>query len=254
MGVSGVSCRVQKRASGQMEITTNPSPRSPRDDCLPCLGREGQLPRCQLCVRAAGAPISLGHDRRGVGVVGAAGAGGNGRVAARPGRTADGAPVTGRGGRDRLPGPVRGGVARVAGGFPALAGGVRVLPTVGRAGVAAAVGRRATGAAADGRGPGRTADRGSDRFPVGQGRGHGRGRHQRIRRRKEDQGPQAARRGGQQWVAAGRFGHRGECARPRRRSPAGGAAAGTVLHDHAGVGRRRVRRAAGRLGLRPCWP
>ena len=37
MGVSGVSCRVQKRASGQMEITTNPTPQKPSDDCLPCL-------------------------------------------------------------------------------------------------------------------------------------------------------------------------------------------------------------------------
>ena len=42
-----------------------------------------------------------------------------------------------------------------------------------------------------------------DRLPVGQGRGHGRGRDQRIRRREEDQGPQAAHRGGQhRWLLA----------------------------------------------------
>ena len=121
------------------------------------------------------------------------------------GRTADGAPVTGRGGRDRLPGPVRGGVARVAGGFPALAGGVRVLPTVGRAGVAAAVASTRYGAAA-GCGAGRAelptaavidsqSVKAADTV----------GRARRIRRRKEVQGPQAARRGGQQWVAAGRL-------------------------------------------------
>ena len=49
-------------------------------------------------------------------------------------------------------------------------------------------------------------------------------------------------------MAAGRAGHRRQRAGPRRRPPPGGAAAGTVLHDHARVGRRRLRRAAGRLG------
>ena len=206
------------------------------------------MPGCRLRVRPAGAPVSLGHDRRGVGGARSAGAGGDGRVAARPGRTSDGPPAAGRGGRDPLPGPLRGGVAGAAGGLPAVAGGVRVLRTVGCPGSAPAGGRPAARAAAGGRRARRTADRGGDRLPVGQGRGHGRGRHQRIRWRKEDQGPQAARRGGQQRMAAGRAGHRGQRAGPRRRSPAGGAAAGTVLHDHAGVGRRRVRRAAGRLG------
>ena len=180
MVVCGVSCRAQTRASGQMEITTNPSPRSPRDDCPPCLGREGHLPRCRLRVRPASAPISLGHDRRGVGGTRPAGASGDGRAAQGPGRTSDGASAAGRGGRDPLPGPVRGGMAGVAGGLPAMAGGVRVLRAVVRAGSAPAVGRPAARAATGGSRPSRVADRGGDRCPVGQGRGHRRGRYQRI--------------------------------------------------------------------------
>src|SRR4051812_586255 len=118
------------RASGQMEITTKSSPRSPRNEYLPCLGREGHVPCCRLRVRRAGAPVSLGHDRRGVGGARSGGAGGDGRVAPRPGRTANGASAAGGGGRDPLRGPVRGGVAGAAGGLPAVAGGVRVLRTV----------------------------------------------------------------------------------------------------------------------------
>src|SRR5512144_2555304 len=124
------------RASGQMEITTNSSPGNPQDDCLPCLGREGHLPRRRLRVRRARAALSLGHDRRGVGGARPAGPSGDGRVASGPGRAADGPPAAGGGGRDPLPGPLRGGMAGAAGGFPAVAGGVCVLRTVGRPGPA----------------------------------------------------------------------------------------------------------------------
>src|SRR6476469_6919627 len=76
-----------------MEITTNPTPRSPRNDCLPCLGREGHVPGCRLRVRPAGAPVSLGHDRRGVGDTRSPGAGGDGRVATGSGRAPDDPPA-----------------------------------------------------------------------------------------------------------------------------------------------------------------
>src|SRR5690242_9013027 len=139
--------------------------------------------------------------------------------------------------------PLRGGMAGTAGGFPAVAGGVRVLRPWAQRGL-----------------PERLVDRLRGQLRVGAGRaelptaavidsqsvkaadtvgaatsGYDGG--------KKNQGPQAARRGGQQRVAAGGAGHRGRRAGPRRRSSAGGAAAGTVVHDHAGVGRRRVRRA-----------
>src|SRR5512133_1303785 len=63
-------------------------------------------------------------------------------------------------------------------------------------------------------GAGRAELRGGDRLPVGQGCRHGRGGYQRIRWREEDQRAQAARRGGQQRVAAGGAGHRGQRAGP----------------------------------------
>ena len=97
-----------------MEITTKSSPRSPRNEYLPCLGREGHVPGCRLRVPPAGAPASLGHDRCGVGGARSGGAGGDGRVAPRPGRSSDEPPAAGGGGRDPLPGPLRGGVAGAA--------------------------------------------------------------------------------------------------------------------------------------------
>ena len=204
------------------------------------------MPGCRLRVRPAGAPVPLGHDRRGVGGARSAGAGGDGRVAAWPGRTSDEPPAAGGGGRDPLPGPLRGGMAGAAGGFPALAGGVRVLRTVGRPGSAPAGGRPAAGAAAGGRRPRRTADRGGDRLPVGQGRGHGRGRDQRIRWRKKIKGRK-------RHVAVDSNGGCWPCWSPRpacrtaTAATASGAAAGRFSTITLG-GRRRVRRAAGRLG------
>ena len=63
-----------------------------------------------------------------------------------------GVPAAGRGGRDPLPRPLRGGMAGAAGGFPAVAGGVCVLRAVGCSGSAPAGSRSAAGAAAGGAG------------------------------------------------------------------------------------------------------
>ena len=83
---------------------------------LPRLAR--QLSGERLRVRPAGAPVSLRHDRSGVGGVAPAGRGGDGRTAPRPGRTPDGPPVAGGRGRGPVRGQVRGGVAGPAGRLP----------------------------------------------------------------------------------------------------------------------------------------
>lgn len=71
----------------------------------------------------------------------------------------------------------------------------------------------------------------------------------RIRRREEDQRPEAAHRGRHPRAAAGGARHPGQRPGPRRRPPTAGAATGAVLHHHAGLGRRRLRRAPAGLGL-----
>src|SRR4026208_630122 len=81
-------------------------------------------------------------------------------------------------------------------GLPPRAGGPLRGRLAGGAGAAA-------GGGAGGRGARQTADRCGDRLSVGQGRRHGGGRDQRIRRREEDQGPRAARGGGEGRGACG---------------------------------------------------
>src|SRR5258706_2714104 len=88
-----------------------PITRSPQDVCLPCVGREGQLPRVRVPVQEPGGVLSVGSDRSGVGDPATGGRGGDGRVTAWSRRTADGARTAGDGGRGPLLDQVRDRVA-----------------------------------------------------------------------------------------------------------------------------------------------